>query len=126
MKSFLRILIVWLVLLALPFAGLASAAASCCPPGTGNAMQHTQAGMHHHAGGQQHHGCDQQHDHSTRHDGKCANCAACCTAPMLAPLAFAPPPVLPPPSSYAIAFDAGHMPTVDLDHPERPPRFARA
>lgn len=122
MKSFLRILIVWLVLLALPFAGAASAASACCPPG---GAQPT----HHHDGGERHHACAQHHagaqDHGGKHAAKCAHCAACCTA-MLAPLAFAQPPLVPPASGHAIAFDAGHMPTVDPDHPDRPPRFARA
>lgn len=134
MKSFVRILIVWLVLLAVPFAGFASAATSCCPPGSTHTMPHAQAAMQHHDGARhlacaQHQACDDQHgqqDHSGKHNAKCANCAACSTAAMLAPLAFAPPAVMPPPSSHAIAFDAGHVPTVDLAHPERPPRFARA
>ncbi|GAB3458504.1 hypothetical protein GCM10027321_14230 [Massilia terrae] len=128
MKSFLRILIVWLVLLAVPFAGFAQAATSCCPPGGAHAMQQTRAEMHHHDGAG-HHACAGHHgtqDHTSKHDAKCANCAACCTGAMLAPLAFAPPAVTPPPSTHAIAFDIGHVPTVDLDHPERPPRFARA
>lgn len=126
MKSFLRILIVWLVLLAVPFAGFAQAATSCCPPGGQHAMQH--ANMHHHDAGQ-HHACADHHasqDHSNKHDAKCVNCADCCTVAMLAPLAFAPPAVMPPPSTHAIAFDSGHVPMVDPDHPERPPRFARA
>jgi hypothetical protein len=115
-KSFLRILIVWLALLAVPFAGFASAAAACRAPTV----------THHHDAG----ACAQHHhdtqDHGSKHDAKCANCAACCTAAVLAPLAFAQPPLMPPASSHAIAFDAGHMPTVDPDHPERPPRFQRA
>lgn len=123
MKSFLRILIVWLVLLALPFAGVASAASTCCPPVGAQPM-------HYHDGGERHHACAQHHadaqDHGGKHAAKCAHCAACCTAAMLAPLAFAQPPLVPPASGHAIAFDAGHMPTVDPDHPERPPRFARA
>ena len=126
MKSFLRILTVWLVLLALPFAGAASAAAACCPPGAAQPMQPMQqahTGMHHHEGCAGHHG---KQVHGSKHDGKCANCAACCTAAMLAPLAITPPPLMPPAARHAFVFDAGHMPTVDLDHPERPPRFARA
>jgi hypothetical protein len=113
----LRIVIVWFALLAVPFQGFAAAAAFGCAHGTSHkpaaAMQHGHACHHHDAAKASH------------HDGKCSNCAACCVGVAIAPpvLAVATPPTA---SSRLVMADAGPVPSVDPDHPERPPRFARA
>ena len=59
--------------------------------------------------------------HQGEHDkGKCGSCAACCVGAALAsglPATLA----LAPPSTDAIPFRAGHVPSVDPVLPERPP-----
>lgn len=117
MKSFARILIVWLALLAVPFQGFAAAAALGCAHGTAYkpmaTMEHSHACHHHDAakGGQ--------------HDGKCSNCATCCAGAAIAPPALTMAG-LPPAATHHLIGDAGAMPSFQPDHPERPPRFARA
>ncbi|MGZ5198430.1 MAG: hypothetical protein ACXWC4_01560 [Telluria sp.] len=117
MKTFLRILIVWLALLAVPFQGFAAAAALGCAHGTQHApvaaMQHDHACHHHKSATARH------------HDGKCSNCAACCIGAAIAPptVSLAGPAAV---TGHPVASDAGPVPDADPDHPERPPRFTRA
>jgi hypothetical protein len=128
----IRTLIVWLTLLAVPFQGFASAAMlPCAPAAPAPAMQ---AGHEHH---QMHAVAVQKHDHAAMqhhgdsagkhagHDAKCGNCAACCVGAALAPPAIA---ALAPNSApkHAAPIHAGHVPSVDLDLPERPPRTESA
>jgi hypothetical protein len=119
-NAILRTLIVWLALLAVPFQGFASAAMLPCAPQShqGHPAAHT---MMHHDHASHHCGVDKQGHHDAKH----GNCAACCAGVAIAP------PLMALSSAgtgatFATAFETGHVPTVHLDHPERPPRFARA
>lgn len=121
-KSILRTLIVWLVLLAVPFQGLATAAMLPCA-GCEHAPamdHHTQATPHHAAAGQA-----KMHGHATDHHAKCSNCADSCVGAAIAPSGLAPV-VAHAPAATSIPFDARHVASVDLDHPERPPRSVRS
>jgi hypothetical protein len=84
---------------------------------------HAMTAQQHDAPAMQHH-----HDGAGKHAGhhaKCGTCAACCVGAAIAPavVAVAAPNSAP---AHAIPFHAGHVPSVDLDLPERPPRTARA
>ena len=118
MNTVLRSLFVWLLLLALPIQGVA-AAARMLPHVAATAAAHAVPAVHH---------C---HDlapaadaakaagdhHPDKHHGACADC---CIAAAPVPAPFVPPACAPP--SVAIPFRAGHVPSVDLSLPERPPR----
>jgi hypothetical protein len=139
-----RSLLVWLLLLALPFQGFAAASMLARGPSMSMSM-HAQADSHAaapmavameaHGGhcavhawqaGQQHavhqHDAPQQNGH---HGGKAGACADCCAGAAMAP-AVLPTLVLAPPHFISIPFRAGHMPSVDPALPERPPRTALA
>jgi hypothetical protein len=130
-NAIVRTLIVWLTLLAVPFQGFASAAMLPCAPAAPAPALHAVHEHHHmHATTAQQrddvtHG---HHDHAGKHAGhhsKCGNCAACCVGAAIAP----PPMAVGSPNGAperAIPFHAGHVPSVDLDLPERPPRIALA
>lgn len=156
MNSILRSLIVWLVLLAVPFQGFASAAMLAC--GTGHAApaalgmtQGANAHAHDHvqvdaqAHGPDHgtaHGAPQSlvqdmsgHAHASMaqagHDAPdasghgnahaCSACSACSigaaiASNLLPALAVHAAPLL------SVPFAEGHVPSVHLALPERPPR----
>lgn len=133
MKTVVRYLIVWLMLLALPFQGIASAAMLTCAHGSmrqaapdAGAMAATQ----HDATMNEGH-CDEQvvsvsapaghHGDAHDHDGRCSACADCCIGAALAP---APALGVAAPDAPAIFHHAaaGHLAAVDLALPERPPR----
>ncbi|MDY0977244.1 hypothetical protein SOM61_19980 [Massilia sp. CFBP9012] len=135
MKYSVRLLFVWLMLLAIPFQGIASAAMLACahdaPQGTQQTAHATTA--HHDAASSPCHEMQDQapdtapdlaqdaHDH----DGSCSACAACCMGAAMAPAAG----VAPPPPSLATALlvtATGRLAAVDLALPERPPRFPLA
>jgi hypothetical protein len=122
-NTVLRTLFVWLLLLALPFQGVAAArmlpsmggarttasAPAAAPASHCHDMRQATAG-------------DQpdklQDQHQNKHHSACADCCivvAPVPAPLVAP-ACAPP-------SWAIPFHAGHVPSVDPALPERPPRL---
>jgi hypothetical protein len=122
-NTVLRSLFVWLLLLALPFQGLAAArmlpsarvpaamtAAHAVPMAQGCHDMHTAHAAHADkaSGG----------DHGDKHRGTCAGCCIV-VALVAAPLV---PPAFPPPS-VAIPFRAGHVASVDPTLLERPPRF---
>ena len=130
MTVLLRTFIVWLMLLALPYQGYASAAMMLCAP-VSSSVGHTEmsmpAGPHDHAAmmaSMEVH----QHDASsdTGHSGhahggvKCGG-AACCVAgaPMMT-LAIAVPTL--PAASSDVPFYSEVLHAVDLAHPERPPQ----
>ena len=138
MKHVVRSLLVWLILLALPFQGIASAAMLSCAHGMMQAaapvaaampaMQHgaSAADGHCHSEADQTASAASHHDGEAHdHDGRCSACADCCIGALLAPA-----PALPatPPDAPAIAHQAaaGRLAAVDLALPERPPRFALA
>jgi len=130
-NTLLRTLTLWLVLLAVPFQGFASAAMLGCATGhmapapaapTAAGMDHAQHGMHggeHHAMGAP----DAGDGHSMQHHGnaKCGACSACSIGAAIAPAPVPAVPVHAPPR-LAAPFSAGLLPSVDLALPERPPR----
>ena len=138
-------MIVWLMLLSLPFQGLASAQMVVCASSSGAQIAQPSAALEH-----SHHAPlvasqDQRvhHDHhaatadatgSDPHDGsltdhhaggKCSSCAACCVGAAMAPSTSSNLPVQALDSEF-IPFDFGHYPAVDLALPERPPLFSFA
>jgi len=129
----LRRVFVWLLLLAIPFQGIASAGMLAC---THASMQHgvavPQAAMHHPAANAAHcHEAGPQvakaTDHtSASHDQeRCSACAACCIG-----AAMAGAPTLPAAqhtwSTRLPDTATGRLEAVDLAFPERPPRFPLA
>ena len=136
MTVFLRSLVVYCMLLALPYQGYAAAAMMACLPSPATAAADVHmvmpAGPHDHAAMmaalQQAHAehAAQSSDNASSHAGhthgsaKCGG-SACCVAgaPVLADMLSVP--VLPAVSS-AVAFYADYLPAVDLAHPERPPQ----
>jgi hypothetical protein len=127
-KTVLRTLFVWLLLLALPFQGVAAArmlpAVGTAQAGTSaqaatvaqschgtHASPHTAAPAHTQAAD----------DHHDKHRGACADC---CVVVALTPAPLVPPACAPP--SCAIPFRAGHVASVDPALPERPPRLPAA
>ena len=139
MNTLLRTLTLWLVLLAVPFQGFASAAMLGCgvgnmghtmpaPSAPGDAgAEHAHHGMHggaHHAMSAPDAGDNQ---HSPQHHGnaKCGACSACSIGAAIVPAPVFALPVHAPPR-LAAPFSAGLLPSVDLALPERPPRFILA
>ena len=126
----LRRALVWLLLLAIPFQGIASAGMLGC---THAAMQHggvtAVTAPHNMAAGAEHcHDAGPQvtkaTDHApTDHDQeRCSACAACCIGAAMAgaPTVPAAPQTL---STRLIEAATGRPKAVDLALPERPPRF---
>ena len=127
-----RTFIVWLMLLALPYQGYASASMMLCAPtapATTTGHMDMPAGPHDHAAmmaamqdhDRQQASADQSGHAGHSHGGiKCGG-AACCVAgaPFLAQTMVVP--VLPVASS-AIPFHSEFPRAVDLAHPERPPQ----
>lgn len=127
-----KILLLWLLALAIPVQGFAAALQACAPAAV---VQSAAAGpeahtMHQHG---QHAGHDMQavqatdaapaHDiahHAQHQDASCSYCAACTTGAVL-PLALDAPPAPDLPSREFIALPAsgfvGYLP----ENPDRPP-----
>lgn len=136
MKTVLRSLFVWLLLLALPFQGVAAArmlpsagaaAGAMAAPVHAAPSAHPCHGMPPAAMATPAGGTDAGADvHAGGHaDGKHhGTCADCCIAVAPIPARIVPPAFAPP--SIAIPFHAGHVPSVDPTLPERPPRLAAA
>ncbi len=146
MNTVRRFLLVWLLVLALPFQGVASASMLLCAPALPPAPVAAQAMMksmdvkpHDHAAmlkamaaadkahGDHHGGVEHDgHGHDGHgHDGKSRTCADCCVGAAMAP-AMLPVLALAPPQFISIPFRAGHVPSVDPTLPERPPRTTLA
>jgi hypothetical protein len=114
-NTVLRSLFVWLLLLALPVQGVAAAARMLprvAAPAATAAAHH----CHDTAPATDAANAAGEH-HQDKHHGVCADCCIA-AAPVPAPLV---PPACAPPS-VAIPFRAGHVASVDLSLPERPPR----
>jgi hypothetical protein len=113
MKTVMRALIVWLLLLALPCQGLG--AARMLPSVTAPAVAHTTAVVKscHDTAATKATDSDHQHKHRSV-------CGDCCIVVALVPVPLVPPAFAPP--SIAIPFHAGHLASVDPALPERPPR----
>lgn len=140
-----RFLFVWLLLLALPFQGIASASMlarapsmALQVPAAAHAAMAGSIDAHdgHCVGALQaahqqpipHQQADSRQDApqpGAHHGGKAGSCADCCAGATMAP-AVLPALVLAPPHFISIPFRAGHVPSVDPALPERPPRTALA
>jgi hypothetical protein len=118
-NTVLRSLFVWLLLLALPVQGVA-AAARMLPHATVTTATHAApAAQHcHDMAPVADAGKSGDAHHPDKHHGACADC---CIAAAPVPATVVPPACAPP--SVAIPFRAGHVPSVDLSLPERPPRL---
>ncbi|MDB5933799.1 MAG: hypothetical protein JWQ01_1143 [Massilia sp.] len=141
-KILVKSLIVWFLLLAVPFQGFASATMLFCAP-----MQSHSPVAHTDAASSEHHDHDAMlagqhadHDHNisgdheaspddadhtsmaSHHDGsKCNSCAACCFGASMPPSGSVRPAIDSQRFS-AIPFDTGFVPAVELALPERPPQ----
>jgi len=126
-----RLLLVWLLLLALPFQGIASASMLARMPSVPMSLPAAGHGAHC-AGMAKQDVQPRKHvgNHLGAKTGSCArscarSCADCCAGATMAPAAL--PALVPaPPHFISIPFRAGHVPSVDLALPDRPPRTALA
>jgi hypothetical protein len=130
--TLLRTFIVWLLLLALPYQGYASASMMLCVPAAAatSAAGHMAMpdGPHDHAAmmaamqDQDRQAASDQSSHTGHSHGgiKCGG-AACCVAAAPCMAQTIAVPVLPAVSS-AIPFHSEFPRAVDLAHPERPPQ----
>jgi hypothetical protein len=133
-NTLLRSLIVWLLMLALPWQGVAAAAMLGCAPAPLPAVSmhaaHDAARPPCHEGMAMHDSATQQPEpqqKSGTHHGSAAKCAACAACGIAAVLPAAFPPLAPaPPPSLSAPLAEQVLPTVHLDQPERPPRFLLA
>jgi hypothetical protein len=128
MTVLLRSLIVWLMLLALPYQGYASATMLLCvAPTTAAGTNMASSGPHDHAAMMAAQALSDKGDHagkSTHGAMKCGGTACCAAAaPVLAPTAGMP---IAPLVSISIPFYSDFLPAVDLAHPERPPQGLHA
>jgi hypothetical protein len=116
MKTVMRALIVWLLLLALPFQGVAAARMlpSVSAPAAQSAL-HTAPVVKHCHDMSAPKATDSDHQHKHR-----SVCGDCCIVVALVPVPLVPPAF--PPPSFAIPFRAGHLASVDPPLLERPPR----
>lgn len=131
MKAILKVLIVWITLLAVPLHGFASATMSLCAPVPAAAQHdHDHETMaddanvtHVHAHDE--HAAPDAHSKPApaahHHSGKCAACATCGTCVAMAPSFIAVLSVSAAPS-ITVPFDQQLLQSVDLALPERPPR----
>jgi hypothetical protein len=135
----LKALIVWVMLLAVPLQGFASATMLLCAPLPVSAehehpdvevetadghseMETDSTSRHTHAANV----ASARHAHSPANadhhaNSKCGSCASCCSGAAMSPSFASALPVLAP-QFEVIPFASGHVPTVDLALPERPPR----
>lgn len=138
-KILLKSLIVWLMLLTVPFQGFASATMLFCAPIQTPAAATTAAGVpaagHDHQAmlmeqGARHAASNPSADHhdtssasaAGHHDGaKCNSCATCCFGASMTPSQASRMPVEAQ-QFAAIPFEIGFVPTVDPALPERPPQ----
>lgn len=125
MKTVLRTLLVWLVLLAVPFQGFAAAAMTCAHGmGAVTAGQEAKAPCHGHAAQAAHDTAQnamQDDDSGHAQHKKCGNCAACSVGTAMAPATQAAAPDCCPCSCCPGARQV-QIGAADPDLPERPPR----
>jgi hypothetical protein len=132
-NTLLRTLTLWLVLLAVPFQGVAAAAMLGCatghmPPAPPVAIPADAGQAHHGMPGGEHHATPAADTgaghHAMQHHGtaKCGACSACSIGAAIAPAPVLALPVHAPPRLAAF-FSNSLLPSVDLALPERPPRF---
>jgi hypothetical protein len=133
-NKLLKALIVWLMLVAIPFQGYAAAGMLACAPAHATMAHAKMAPEHCATMGMTHAAADDaatdaatpaDAGHSSPHHqagGKCSTCASCCCVTALAPPA--PLTRAPGPAAELAAFhaDDGAAARVDLALPERPPK----
>jgi hypothetical protein len=120
----LRTVLVWLLLLALPYQGFASASMLCVPSAPAAPLmdgQHDHAAMMHEHAAMADTPAHSHSDGSAHSPARCGGVAACCIGAALAPHIVLPPS-LPPPPSELIPFHAVTPAPVDLAVPDRPPK----
>jgi len=130
-NTFLRSLIVWLLLLAVPSQGMAAVAMGACLPQHGVPMPAPA-----HAMPAQMHSAEQppcheaamrtaapEHEQPAPHHkaGKCGTCSACGIGSAVLPT-FLPHLAAHAPAAAASPAATRHLPSVHLAQPERPPR----
>lgn len=135
MNIFLRSLIVWLLLLAVPSQGMAAVAMGACLPQHGVPMPAPAQLMSVHAMPAQMHSvkppCHEaavpeaapEHEQPAPHHkaGKCGTCSACGIGSAVLPT-FLPHLAAHAPAAAASPTATRHLPSVHLAQPERPPR----
>lgn len=111
MNSMIRVIVLWLLLVAVPFQAVAAAGMQLC----GVALPAPQASAHDHAAMQ----ADSHHDCGT--SAKCSSMGDCCLG---AALAYATPQAAtaPQPGTRLRLSDPAPPSPVDLALPKRPPR----
>lgn len=122
MKLIHRLLLVWLLLLALPFQGIAAAGMLVRMPSVPMSMPAAAHKDHCAAMARQD---ARSHDYADKYadkhtSAKSGSCADCCAGAAMAPMVL-PALVLAPPHFISIPFRAGHVPSVDPALPDRPP-----
>ena len=129
MKNVLKALIVWILLLAVPLQAFASVTMFLCAPASVSVeSDHHRVAVeapHQHDSQVQGASSAQSHDkaNTVHHQAgsKCGACASCgCGAGMMPSLPSTVAAVAP--HFESVPFNLGHVPTVDLALPERPPR----
>jgi hypothetical protein len=132
----LRAILLWFMMLAIPFQGYAAVAMLLCAPGPAHSAigavhdhsrhDHGAAGaQHHHArvggddGANRHDVLSAQDDPSDASPHKCGNCAACHSVGMMPTLGTA---ILHGPPQADFAEPLGAVATVSLNVPHKPPR----
>jgi hypothetical protein len=131
-NAILRVLIIWITLLAVPLQGFASATMSlCAPPPAAAQHDHDHASMTDDADSSDVHADDEHagpgmqtdHHHPASHhqSGKCASCATCGSCVSMAPPFISVLPASAAPS-ITVPFEQHILPSVDLALLERPPR----
>lgn len=129
MTVLFRSLVIWLVLLALPYQGYAAAQMMLCavpaPASASHAEMVMPSGPHDHAAMMA--AMAQAKSQAKADDGasshtsmKCSGSACCAAAAPVLTLDVAEPAL--PVASRAIAFYSNFLPAVDLANPERPPQ----
>ena len=123
-KTLLKSLIVWLMLLAIPFQRFASATMLVCAPMNSApqfaAKASAVAGQHQHHAGNAADAADEAaaHHHA---GGKCNSCATCCFGAFMAPSSASRVPAEVRHFAF-ISLEVDRIASVDLAHPERPPQ----
>lgn len=142
MRLRFRIVLTWLLLLALPLQGFAAATMINCGPNHHRMMAVAMAEVteaHEHATGEQHHhgmGVAADHHEVASNDGdapsvhhldklmkfKCSACAACCMGAAMptAAVTFEPLPPAVAPATYVPTSHVGFV----ADGPDKPPRLS--
>jgi hypothetical protein len=129
-NTLVRTLLVWLVLVAVPFQGLASAAMRCAhgiaPAGQQQAHRHEAKPPCHAQAAQEQARLETPGEAAGQsHDQKCGSCAACSIGTAMAPASTTCPPDCCP-CSCCPGAAPGRVAQGDPDLPERPPRVLLA